>query len=56
MEDYILYFFRNDRCQRADVIRAESDELAIERAEKLAEQRSAQLWCGGRKLKVFKSG
>lgn len=53
MPEYRLYHFKRERIQRAENITAADDLDAIARAETLIDGQLAELWRGGRRLKVF---
>jgi hypothetical protein len=53
MPEYRLFHFKGEHVERADHLLASDDLEAVHLAKPLAEEQTAELWRGARKIKVF---
>lgn len=54
MPCYRLYHVRNDHFAGVDEFEAADDVTAVRHADKLDRPATAELWCGKRKVKLFR--
>jgi hypothetical protein len=53
MPEYRLYRFRDNHIYRVEIVAAESDSEASDKAEKIANGEPVEIWRGGRRVGMF---
>lgn len=53
MPDYRLYHFERGHIVKVRTLTAGDDAEAVGKARDLAGEETSELWCGGRKVKVY---